>query len=57
MLDEKQSLSPTKVQEMQEKLQKLDSGVLLSPEEYSALLRLLAQAELARQQARMQRAQ
>lgn len=57
MLDEKQSLSSTKVQEMQEKLQKLDSGVLLSPEEYSALLRLLAQAELARQQARMQRAQ
>ena len=57
MLDEKQSLSPTKVQEMQEKLQKLDSGVLLSPEEYIALLRLLAQAELARQQARMQRAQ
>ncbi len=57
MLDEKQSLSSEKVQEMQEKLQKLDSGVLLSPEEYSALLRLLAQAELARQQARMQRAQ
>lgn len=41
--------------EMQENQQKLQNGVLLSPEEYAALLQLLAQAELQKQQQRMGR--
>ncbi len=41
--------------EMQEKLRKLQNGVLLTPEEYAALLQLLARNELQKQEQRMHR--
>lgn len=55
MYSKSEEISLEKWSEMQEKTRKLQNDVRLSPEEYGALLQLLAEKELEKQHQRMNR--